>query len=268
MFEYPKKRCIGCDSLKFNVTKEHIFAKWLILKTKTNKTGIKWFRREKVSPLKCTIPLCKDCNRLFGEKLEGPVSNIFDNLENNRGISEDEAELLVRWLWKITGLSWVLNHPNDRYTKVFTVRQRILRPLDEQIRKNLLLAISLIKDPKAGHRDLPMGIDSTNEVDAIFASGVFSKVALLVSSVFFEEFIPTNFLTIKFKEKRDGISKAKVFYPKIGFLNGDKAIINMIAISNVLSVEHDELAMEMRKRYFKTNRFARKIHKKYHPLKE
>ena len=247
MFEYPKKRCIGCDSLKFIITKEHLFPKWLIERTKTYKTGIRWLNKRNVSPYNCTVPLCRSCNKDFGEKLEGPVSKIFDDIENHRGLSENEAELLIRWMWKMTGLSWVLNHPDDRYTEIFTVKQRVLRPIDEYPRKNIILAICLVNNAEAGHDDLPMGIDSVNQLDAIFASGVFSRIAVLVLLDYFEDLIPSNFLKIRLKERMDEISEAKIFYPKVGFPDGDVAIINMINLSRILSFEHDRFALELRK---------------------
>ncbi len=84
------------------MTKEHVFPKWLIIRTGTNKTGIRW--GNKIIPaLSVTVPLCKSCNQAFGKYLEAPIKKVFDDLESQKGISDIEADLLVRWLWKLEG---------------------------------------------------------------------------------------------------------------------------------------------------------------------
>ena len=201
---------------------------------------------KRISAKSCTVPLCEICNKEFGEKLETSVSKIFKDLESNKGLSENEIELLIHWLWKITGLGWVLNHPKGTYTKRYTVKERSLKRIDN-IRVRLVFAVSLIKtiDPKYG--DLPMGVDSTNQIDAIFASGVFSKIVMIVSLKDFEKLIPDNLSKFYLNEKFEPTSNAKLFFPKVGFKDDVEAVSIIIKISNILSLLHDFLAIELLK---------------------
>ena len=173
--------------------------------------------------------------------LEEPVSRIFDDLESGKGISENEAELLIRWLWKITGLGWIAAHPDGTYTEKYTLRERVLNPIDE-VRENLLFAVSLVERISSKFNDLPMGVDSRNDIDAIFASGVFSKIAMLVTWKRFDEFVPDNFSKMFLSRKADSSSNAKLFYPKIGFEDDIQSIGKMWLLSDFLSARHDEVA--------------------------
>jgi hypothetical protein len=56
--------------------------------------------------MSATLPLCAACNHNFGAQLEGPVSAAFEDLEARRGIADEQAELLIRWLWKYEGIFW------------------------------------------------------------------------------------------------------------------------------------------------------------------
>lgn len=244
IFKNFKKECAACGKINFLRRKEHLFPTWLILRTKTHKTGIKWAGGKNIPALRCTIPLCWSCNKEFGKKLEKPVSRIFEDLENGKGLSENEIELLIRWLWKITGLHWVFNHPGGTYTARYTVKERILKPIDK-IRGRLVFAASLIETIEPAYKDLPMGIDSINQIDAIFASGVFSKIAILVSLKDFEELIPNYFSKFYLNEKPDLAANAKLFFPKVGFKNCVEAVGITKEISKPLSFAHDYLAITL-----------------------
>jgi hypothetical protein len=71
----PKNQCICCHRTNVKINKEHIFPKWLIRRTNTNNTSIRWLNK-RIPALSATLPICTDCNRDFGEKLEKPVSKI------------------------------------------------------------------------------------------------------------------------------------------------------------------------------------------------
>lgn len=233
-----KNACIGCGQIGEKITKEHLFPRWLIKKTGTDKTGIKWRNRKRIPASAATIPLCKKCNEEFGTELEGTIARIFDDLESNKGISDQEAELLIRWLWKFEGLFWLINSPNKIYTRNYTLKERILRPIDS-IRSELILAISLIKgiDPQYG--DAPMGIDSYNVKNAIFVAGVFSKVALMVLLRDFSDLVPKNYSLYLLSSKKNQLSNTKLFYPKIGFENDTEAVVVSVIASKKLSLLHD-----------------------------
>jgi hypothetical protein len=85
-FKHMKRRCAGCERIGIRTNKEHVFPKWLIKRTGTDKTGIRWGGISKMSALSATMPLCLKCNQAFGDELERPVSRIFDDLEADRGI--------------------------------------------------------------------------------------------------------------------------------------------------------------------------------------
>lgn len=189
--------------------------------------------------LAATLPLCEECNSIFGTELESPVAQIFEELEIGRGLSNYEAELLIRWLWKIDGIIWKVNNPNDKYNEKYTLKERVLNPID-QIRPCLVLAISIIETTDLGFEDLPMGIDSTNELDMIFVSGVLSRVAIMVTLDYFEHLIPPNFSTYRLQQKVDKKDTTKVFFPKKGFLECATAVGITIEASIKLSAEHDK----------------------------
>ncbi len=233
-----KLECIACEESGKRMNKEHLFPQWLINKTKTHKTGIAWYKGKIISGLAATIPICKDCNTLLGCELESPVAHIFNELEDENGITDFQAELLIRWLWKIDGMIWKMNHPDDKYNQKYTLIERILNPIDE-IRPDLIVAISLTRTIDLGFEDLPMGIDSTNEVDAIFVSGVFSRIAILVTLDCFKDCIPPNFSTYKMKDHMDEEDTNKVFFPKKGFLTCTDAVGTTILASKNLSGMHD-----------------------------
>ena len=222
------------------MNKEHYFPVWLIERTATVREGIAWAGRDRVSALSATVPLCTRCNSDFGRELESPMTRVFDDLEAGRGISDEEAELIVRWMWKFEGLAWVFHHPRAIYTERYTLRERVLRPIDD-IRGSLILAIGIAEKRDPDFEEGAMGIDSFNVHNAVFVSGVFSRVAVLVSLSVFEDDIPSVFSKYRLAPNRDHIAaKAKLFYPAVGFPTCTAAIGLMKSISPPLSMLHDE----------------------------
>jgi hypothetical protein len=104
--KHLKLVCIGCerskadlDSLGIAFNKEHLTPKWLVKRCGTDKTSVRWLGKN-VAGLNVTIPLCKECNDMFAREIESPVIHIFDQLESGAGITDYQAELLTRWMWK------------------------------------------------------------------------------------------------------------------------------------------------------------------------
>src|ERR1700674_4134487 len=184
-----RKRCAGCNRTGDSMNKEHIFPEWLIRRTGTHQTGIRWGDKKEVSASKATLPLCVGCNSDFGRELESPTARLFDDIEQGRGMSDYDAELLVRWMWKIAGLAWIASFPGGRYTIKYTLRERVLHPIDA-IRSHLILGIALIAEQHPESKDLPMGLDSATLLDGVFVSGVFSKIAMMVVLEAFDNMIP------------------------------------------------------------------------------
>lgn len=180
----------------------------------------------------------------FGRELEAPVSRIFTDLEAGQGISDLEAELLIRWLWKFEGLYWIFSHPQDKYTEKYTLRERVLHPIDD-IRFELSLAISIVQDINPEFEDSPMGLDSWNEHDATFVAGVFSRVAIMVLHQRFESDVPKEFSLYRLKDRNAPDRAAKLFYPKTGFRTCVEAVGITRMAGLYLSHAHDLIARNL-----------------------
>ena len=228
------------------MTKEHLFPRWLIMKTNTHITGIRWGTHKRLPALKATLPLCRECNRIFGKQLEEPVSKLFDEIEAGKGISDSEAEVLIRWLWKVEGLAWVASNPKDKYTENYTLRERVLRPIDN-IREHLVLAISLIEGLHPESQDWPMGVDSYTEKDAVFVSGVFSRIAIMVILDLCVPFLPSAYSYYHLAPRKDTTSEAKLFYPKVGYKNDVDAVGETYLASEPIAKAHDNFWSEIKK---------------------
>lgn len=251
-----KKMCIGCgrsrDELRTNgisFGKEHVLPEWLILRTNTNNTFVRWFG-QKVHGLSATIPLCEECNKLFGEKIESPVKEVFDSLESGQGITDYEAELLVRWMWKLESMQWYIDHEGWQYSNKYTLRERVLNEIDN-IRPFLTLSISLIKDIDPCFGDYPIGLDSYTNFSGLFVAGVFSKLAIMTSYGLFDKYIPNNFSKYTLANKQNKKKKTKVFFPATGFEDDVEAVSMTIYASQILQKLHDDFSKENDKRYLK-----------------
>ena len=234
-----RKRCAGCNRSDVSMNKEHIFPEWLILRTGTHQTGIRWGDKRNVSALRVTLPLCTDCNDDFGRELESPTSRLFDDLERGKGMSDYDAELLIRWMWKIAGLAWIAAFPRGRYTNSYSLRDRVLYPIDA-IRGELVLGVGLIAAQHPESKDLPMGLDSTSVLNAVFVSGVFSMIAMMVVQQEFEELIPQQFGRYRLAPRRDDLTSGKLFFPPTSFEDDFVAVQTTRHASNLLSILHDE----------------------------
>ncbi|CAB5657004.1 Uncharacterised protein [Aeromonas hydrophila] len=219
-------------------TKEHFFAKWLIRHTKMLNHKIKWLDGNVVYPMTATIPLCGQCNSEFGRNLEAPMMKILQNIESGLGVSDNEAEIFVRWAWKMEGLSWRLAQPDDNYSKVYTVRDRVLKKIDN-IRSRLVLAIALVEDPYEGKEYLPLGFCNMNENNAIVMSGVISSVAFIVLTDDQIGNLPIQFSYWRLKALRDKLGDARLFYPKTGFKNFTEARDLTRLAANTISKQFD-----------------------------
>jgi hypothetical protein len=236
-------RCTGCDQVGLKMTKEHFFPKWLIDFAAVYNEGIVWLDGQNVAPDKATIPLCQECNEKFGTHLEGPVAEIFRELERGNSISEHEAELLVRWLWKFEGLQWAVmstHRPEGLYTRRYTLRDRVItsQAFDE-VRNDMTLAVALVNNNDPGFKDWPMGLDTPPSENATTMSGVFGRIALICSFSRFSEAIPDVYGKVQFgcpTEDRD----AKAFLPPVSFMHAGGAIETTTKVGHLLARLHDE----------------------------
>ena len=60
-----KQVCMCCGTNKAT-SKEHVFPQWLIKRTGSNNTTIRWLGGRKVNPMAATVPLCHACNKAIG----------------------------------------------------------------------------------------------------------------------------------------------------------------------------------------------------------
>ena len=241
-FQAAKVRCLACEATGVEITREHFWPKWLIGRTGSRHTGVRWLGGKKISPTSATIPLCAACNHQFGAELEAHVLKIFDSLETGGGISDFQAELLVRWMWKFEGFGWLLNDTLRTYSHISTLRNRVLNRLGSY-RSSVCLALSLIDhiDPSFG--DSPMGIDSENQCNCIFVSGVFSRVAIVVLLSNFSGLLPKEYSVYHFEPTaREVTEHASLFRPRVGFQNDVEAVGTTRLISLELSRLHDKFA--------------------------
>jgi hypothetical protein len=233
--------------VRSKLTREHFFPLWLVERTQTYQEGIEWGGKANIPASAATVRLCAACNRDFGRELESPTAKIFDDIEAGRGVSDHEAEIIIRWLWKFEGLSWILGNPNHTYTQNYTLRQRVLQPIDA-IRGDLVLCVALAERRDPEFAEGALGIDSFNVANAIFVSGVFSRVALMVSLSALKEYIPPVLSKYRLASSRQGpSSNAKLFFPATTLSTCTDAIGLMKSISPVLSKIHDEIGEELRR---------------------
>ena len=237
-----KRCCAGCKQSGVPMNKEHIFPEWLIERTGTNATGIRWLFNKKIPASSATIPLCTRCNSDFADQLENPTKNLFDDIEAGRGISDFEVELFVRWLWKIKGMAWIANHPQGRYSrKGYSLRERVLLPIEE-VRNQLTFAIALIKNVQPEFGDSPMGVDSITHYDANFVSGVFSRIAVMVLLKDFVKMVPPQFKLYQLAPERSEMLSGKFIIPPVSFADCVEAVAITKSASVYLSNAHDQLA--------------------------
>ncbi len=239
-----KDCCAGCERHDVAMSKEHVFPEWLIRRTGTHQTGIRWGAKSDVLALAVTLPLCTECNADFGRELESPTARVFDDIEEGRGLSDVEAELLIRWMWKIMGLGWMALNPGRRYTRKYTLRERVLLPIDK-LRSRLILGVAVIVGPHPDSKDLPMGLDSATLHDAIFVSGVFSRIAIMGVLDPFEDLIPDQFGRYRLAAKRDPLYAGKLYYPPTSFRDDLEAVQVTRLASVRLSLAHDKLALRV-----------------------
>jgi len=233
-----KKICAACGTVDPKINKEHFWPQWLIEKTGTHRTAVRFTPTKRINPKALVVPLCVRCNTDFGRELEAPVARIFEDLETDQGISDIEAELLIRWLWKFEGLFWIFTHPENKYTAKYTLRERVLQPIDDT-RSGLSLAISLVEEIDPSFGDAPMGLDSWNEHDATFVAGVFSRIAIMVLRQRYESDVPSQFTLYRLSDRNAPDRVAKLLYPKAGFKTCVEAVGITRKVGLYLSHAHD-----------------------------
>ena len=234
-------------------TKEHYYPKWLI--KLTGATGVrmkvngvtKW-----VHPNSTTIPLCEACNQRLGSDLESPVKSAFADIEAGLGISDREAELLIRWLWKFETWNWLMTFGNpEGYNRTATPIERLTGSTFHKVRGYVTLSIGMCVGDKYIHADgkdhgMPLGLDTpTTLYDADCVIGVFNRLALGVSLRCFDQFLPRSMqrfhlLTVGSVSDRD----KKTIFPMWVCSSPNALVDSVLTAATPLKLKHEEWAQK------------------------
>lgn len=243
-----KDQCVCCERTGQKMNREHIFPKWLLQHTNTRKDMFGWIYG-KVPADQATVPLCEECNSKLGTELEGPVRTIFNAIESGEGFNDNDAELLIRWMWKIVGLFyWTICNKQWKYgfiTLKEHVLSRIILP-----RSRISLALSLIEDPNEEYGCAPVGLDAFSFYSNIYAVGVFSKLCIVVFHSSFEKYIDQNIWTVyRLSDHPMVLNPQNKVYPQYGFKTGSSALQYMkLFFGNESQIykKHEEAAKKAR----------------------
>lgn len=247
-FSHFRNKCIVCECDDKEMSKEHIFPQWLLNRTNTRKDKINWLGR-KVPASSCTIPICVDCNAQLGIELEGPVSKIFESIENGNGFNDCEAELLVRWLWKINGMFyWSICNENWKYG-YNTLKERVLSPI-ESPRNRISIVISLIEDDKEDFGCSPIGLDTFSIFSNVFCAGVFSKISIAVIYSKFAEHVNKDKWSVYTLSSAPLLMNPNYrIFPKVDFKTGSEAVYYtkfFFGNDSIIHKEHESIASLVR----------------------
>lgn len=244
-FTHFKKQCVCCQRTGRKMNKEHIFPQWLLDHTKTRKDMFDWVYR-KVPADQATVPLCEECNSQLGTELEGPVKAIFNAIESGEGFNDNDAELLIRWMWKIAGLFyWSICNEHWKYGFI-TLKEHVLSKIALP-RSRISIAISLIEDAYEDFGNAPVGLDAFSFYSNIYAAGVFSKLCIVVVYSGFAKYINQDKWTIyQLSDCSLVLNPNNKIYPRTGFKTGSSAIKYMKLVfgnDSAIFQKHEEAAL-------------------------
>lgn len=245
-FHHFKHRCICCEETGKEMNQEHLYPRWLLKRTHTEQDLFN-SPNGKIPAISLTVPLCKDCNSQLGRELEKPVSLIFDSIENGNGFSDYDAELLVRWTWKINGMFyWSFCNENWKYGYI-TLKEHVLSRI-VQPRDRISIAISLIEDSEEDFGSAPVGMDAVSFYSNVYGVGVFSKLCIVVFLSVFSDYFDTRLWTVYQLSKTPMVLNPKHrIYPKCGFKKGSEAlgyVKSNFGNDSRLYNEHEKIAID------------------------
>lgn len=249
-FAHFKNICVCCEQSGKQMNKEHFYPQWLLKRTKTQKDLFST-PYGKIPADQFTVPLCMECNSLLGRELELPVSIIFDSIESGHGFNDYEAELLIRWMWKLNGIFyWSICNENWRYGLI-SLKEHVLSPIPPP-RDRLSIAVSLIQDPDEAFGCAPVGLDAFSFYSNIYAAGVFSTLCI---AVFYSEFSylfeDAGWTVYKLSNCPNVLNPEKRVIPTVRFQTGREAIAYMkknFGNDSELYKAHEEKALMARQR--------------------
>lgn len=238
-----RKRCLVCNKNKPN-TNEHVFPKWMMKLTNSLNAPIAWFSEKPILGRNCKFPICGDCNKSFNEELEKPFQPIFQKIKNGVPITDQEVEITVRWMWKITQLFYLIFYKNGDVLWSKTLREKCLNAV-EHPRYRISLALALtINDVANGKEVEPLGLDVFPLYDTLLSAGVFSNVSIITFNSYYRNFIPPEYAiyTLGTNNNNEGVLIANP-----SFKNSNAAILKTIVTANKLLPLHDAMALDLMK---------------------
>jgi len=245
-----KEKCICCEHTGKLMNKEHFFPQWLLKGTSCEKTLFS-SPYGKIPGRKLTIPLCEDCNSKLGSNLEAPVSKIFENIERGMGFNDNDAELLVRWMWKIKGMFyWSICNDNWLYSSL-TLKERVLEKIGSP-RSRISIGISVIEDELENEEFgyAPIGLSSFTFWSNVYVVGVFSKLSIVVFYSIYRPLINENIWTVyTLSDYPILMNPKKKVFPITYFENGTIAVKTtrlFLGQNSRLEKLHELTALDMR----------------------
>lgn len=241
-----KEKCIFCEEKNQKMNKEHIFPQWLLKMTSNTKEPLNWIYGT-VSADKLVVPLCVECNSLLSVEIETPMSNVLKRIENGQGFNDAEAELIIRWLWKMKGMFyWSHCYDGWEYSS-FRMKDHILGEITKP-RSRISIGVSLASKNEKGY--IPIGLCDMTLYSNMFVSGVFSRTSFIVFYTDLIKYIDQEIWTVHtLSDVPNILNDKKKFYPKTSFSTGVEACYDTrikAGKNSTLFKEHEKKAIKAR----------------------
>ena len=249
-FSHYKKQCICCEEEGKKMNKEHFYPQWLLKRTKCEKTLLN-SPYGKIPGNQLTIPLCEECNLLLGQNLEEPISQLFDRIEAGLGFNDFEADLLIRWMWKLKGMYyWSICNEHWKYGYV-PLKNKVLTPIDAP-RSRFSIGVALAEDEFENENFgfAPVGLDSFTFWSNVYTVGVFSKISIVVFYSKLIEYVEKNIWSIyTLSDAPQMMNPYHKTHPRTVFKTGTEAVqMTKLYFGQNTQIEkiHEVIALEQR----------------------
>lgn len=238
-----RNRCVACGLCPPD-TKEHVYPKWLLKETKTWNYPINWISGKKNLGKNCVFPICESCNKAFNEELEKPFHRIFRKLKSGKAITDKEAETVIRWLWKLTQLFYVMSQKREQIAWSTNVRLKTTNPI-EKPRYRVSVALALTKR-KVENKDgvEPLGLDVLPQYNVLLSAGVFSNVSIITFDSRYKSLIPEEYTIHTLLPEPVNNNKVQIVI-KRSFSDSYAAINTTIEVANRLLPLHERDSLDL-----------------------
>lgn len=221
--------CAGCGVSDRETKQTAIYPQWLLSKTKTFSKPVHGVTAHKtMAGRQCTAALCEECRTVFAKELDEPAVAILKQIENGTGFNDQEADILIRWLWKVTGLAAALGNGMPAEN----LRERCAKPL-ESPRSRMSIAAALTNGEfNDRNGKTAMGITVLPEQAAEFAAGLFSRTALIAYHSKYNQLVSDSYTKYELSSAPLLVNPAKRVLPKTSFGASGQAAAETAFIAN------------------------------------